>query len=567
MAALVLFMICTSHLRLGSLLKNNIPDRFFIVLVCSLFFIGQPREVNAEDWIYTVRPGDNLWNLTGEYLIDMSYRQRLRQLNKIADPLHIPPGTKLRIPVSWINKFPIIARVNSIHGQAELIDADSGKITLLTAGTIVFMGETLQTKTDSTLILEFVDGSSLLLQPESRLELSYLSIFGKTGMVDTQIHLNQGRIETQVEKKKGPASRFEISTPAGITSVRGTDYRVSAEPASSKSHTEVLEGGVSVSSADKTIVIPEGFGTISSSDKPPSQPIELLAAVNTASIPAVFDRVPIQFALPSDPKIKGYRLQIAKNQAFDAVVFDRKYTTNQIRGPELPDGDYYSHIRAIDEHGLEGKNTRHFFKINAKPEAPFLQEPKPDAGLIEETPGFIWSRQAGIQKYHFQLARDREFTDLVVDLPKLSDNYLNSGYKLELKQYFWHVACISEVEGQGPYSNVQTFKRLNPPPQAEEPTISDTSLVLRWPADLPDVKYHFQMAKDEAFSELLVDKHLSEPTLEIERPEAGEYFIRVSTAYPDGFVGPFGKPQIIDVPGSGYYWWLLTLLPLTLLAL
>ncbi len=546
---------------------NNIHNRFFIILVYSLFFIGQPREVIAEDWIYIVRPGDNLWNLSEQYLIDMSYWQRLRQLNNVVDPLHIPPGTKLRVPVSWINKFPIIARVNNIHGQAELIDADSGKITPLAAGTFVFMEETVQTKADSTLVLEFVDGSTLLLQPESRLKLDYLSIYGKTGMVDTQIHLNHGRVETQVEKKRGPASRFEISTPAGVTSVRGTDYRVSAEPTSNKSHTEVLEGLVRVSSAGKTELISGGYGTISSTHEPLSRPIELLAAVDTQSIPDVFDRVPIQFAFPSDPGIKGYRLQIAKNQSFDTVVFDRKYATNQIRGPELPDGDYYSHIRPIDEHGLEGQNAGHFFKINAKPEAPFLQEPKPDAGLIEETPVFVWARQAGIQKYHFQLARDSKFTDLVVDLPNLADANLNSGYKLELKQYFWHVASISDVEGQGPYSDAQTFKRLKPPPQAEEPAISDTSIVLRWPADLPDVKYHFQMAKDEAFKELLIDKHTSEPTLTIERPEGGEYFIRVSTAYPDGFVGPFGKPQIIDVPGSGYYWWLLTLLPLALLAL
>jgi len=546
---------------------NNIRNRILILLVSSLFFIGQPREVNAEDWIYTVRPGDNLWNLSEEYLIARSYWSRLRQLNKIADPLHIPPGTKLRIPVSWINKFPIIARVNSIHGHAELIAEDSGKITPLTAGAFVFMGETVQTKTDSTLVIEFVDGSTLLLQPDSRLKLNHLNVYGNTGMVDTQIHLNRGRVETQVEKKEGPASRFEISTPAGVTSVRGTDYRVSAEPALAKSLTEVLEGRVRVSSTGETKIISGGYGTMTSADEPPSQPIKLLDAVDTESIPDVFERVPIQFVLPSDPKIKGYRLQIANKKAFDMVVFDRKYTTNQIRGPELPDGDYYSHIRGIDEHGLEGKNAEHFFKINAKPEAPFLQEPKPEAGLIEETPVFLWARQNGIQKYHFQLARDSKFTNLVVDLPELSDNYLNSGYKLELKQYFWRVACISVVEGQGPYSDGQTFKRLKPPPQAEEPTISDTSIVLRWPADLPNVKYHFQMAKDESFSDVLIDKHISVPTLEIERPESGEYYMRVSTAYPDGFVGPFGKPQIIDVPGSGYYWWLLTLLPLAFLAL
>jgi LysM repeat protein len=533
-----------------------------IVLVCNLFYIGRSGEIMAEDWIYTVQPGDNLWNLTEEYLIDMSYWSGLRQLNKIADPYHIPPGSKLRVPVKWITQFSILAKVNSIHGQAELIDAESGKITPLSSGNFVFMGDSIQTKPDSTLVLEFVDGSTLLVQPDSRLVLNNLSLFGKTGMADTQLHLNQGRVETKVEKKKGPASRFEISTPVGVTSVRGTDYRVSSEPDSDKSLAEVLEGGVRVNSASHTKLITEGYGSQFSSHAPPSQPIELLAAIDTKSIPEVFDRVPIQFVQPSAPKIKGYRLQIFTDQNFDEVLFDRKYITNQIRGPELPDGDYYGRIRGMDENGLEGKNAEFQFKINAKPEAPFLQDPKPDAGLIEETPGFIWARQEDIQKYHFQLARDKLFNDLVVDLPNLQDNFLNSGYLLELKQYFWRVASISEIEGQGPYSDTQTFKRLQPPPTAEEPTINDTSMVLRWSADLPDVKYHVQLSKDETFSELTVDKQVPVPSLEIERPESGEYFMRISSEYPDGFVGPFGKPQIIDVPSSYQYWWLLGLLPL-----
>jgi len=541
--------------------------RFIIALVASLFLTEFPEKVAAEEWIYTVRPGDNLWNLTDQYLTNMSYWRPLCKLNNVADPLHIPPGTKLRIPVDWINKFPIIARVNTVQGQAELIDSDAGKITKVTAGTFVFMGETVQTKSDSTLVLEFVDGSSILLQPDSRLELSYLGIYGKTGMVDSRIHLNQGRVETKVEKKKGPASRFEISTPAGVTSVRGTDYRVSAEPASAKSHTEVLEGKVNVSSAGKKELVATGYGTISSKFEPPSRPIELLAAVDTRSIPKVFERTPIQFGLPADPRAKGYRLQIAKSLTFDTVIFDRKYMNNQIRGPELPDGDYYSHIRAIDQYGLEGKNAGYFFTLNAKPEAPFLLEPKPDAGLIEETPVFVWARQEEINKYHFQLARDKQFTDLVADLPELSESQLNSGYKLELKQYYWRVASISAGEGQGPYSDAQTFKRLKPPPQTEQPEISDTSLVLHWPKDLPDVKYHLQIARDDAFSDLMIDQYTTTPILKIDRPEAGEYFVRVSTVYPDSFVGPFGKPQIIEVPRSGLYWWLLTLLPLALLAL
>jgi hypothetical protein len=567
MAALLLFCSAMTSRHWNNYFVKYPQHRPVAGLIACLLYIMQSQFVFAEDWRYTVKPGDTIWSVTKENLVNMSYWQRLGQINQINDPYHIPPGTKLRVPVSWISKFPVIARVNNLFGEAELIEANNGKIMPLSRGSYVFMGETVQTKADSSLVLEFVDGSTILLQSESRLQLDHLSIVGKTGMVDTQIHLNRGRVETKVEKRKGSRSRFEIKTPAGVTSVRGTDYRVSAEQGLNQSLTEVLEGHVKVSSAGNTKSISGGYGTVYSANEPPIQPIQLLPPIDQKLIPNLFERLPVQFALPSESNIKGYRFQIAANNLFDKLLFDRKYTSNQVRGPELPDGDYYARIRGIDDHGLEGKNTELLFKINAKPEAPFLQEPKPEDGLIEETPGFLWSRQEGIQKFHFQLARDKKFTDIVFDSAKVAENSLVSGYKLELKQYFWRVACIDDSEGEGPFSSIQTFKRVKPPPQAEEPAINDKTMTLRWPADLPGVKYHFQMAKDESFKDILVDKQLAEPNLEIPRPDGGEYFIRVQTAYPDGFVGPYGKPQIIDVPRSGVYWWLLTLLPLALLAL
>lgn len=543
---------------------NN--KRFFTRFACIFLLSAQPVWA-VSDWIYIVRPGDNLWDLAKEYLIDISHWHQLQQLNNIADPYHIPPGTKLKVPIRWISQSPVLARIGTLQGEATLIEGDNHEESSLTQGTFVFKGDAILTKNDSTLLLEFVDGSTLLLQPNSRLELNHLNIYGKTGMVDTRLQLNQGRVETKVEKKQGPASRFEISTPASVTSVRGTDYRVSSEATEQQSLTEVLEGGVNVKSGGNSKLIKSGYGSISRANQPPSAPISLLEAIDTQALPREYGRNPVQFTLPHEAEIKGYRVQIAKNQAFTEVIFDRQYKTHLIRGPELADADYTAHIRAIDENGLEGKNADYYFTVNAKPEAPILQEPKPEAGLTEETPAFVWARQQGINQYHFQLAKDKAFKDLLADVPDLSEAVVNSGYRLELGQYFWRVASISPDEGQGPFSDPQTFKRVVPPPQAEEPEIGDTTLVLNWSADLPGSKYHFQMAKDEAFNEIVYDKLVDTPKVELDRPEGGEYYIRVSTEYPDGFTGPFGKPQIIDVPDSGWYWWLLTVLPFALFAL
>src|SRR5690606_29322242 len=48
----------------------------------------------ADDWVYTVRPGDNLWNLAERHLKSFKYIRQLQLLNGVQDPYHIPPGKK-----------------------------------------------------------------------------------------------------------------------------------------------------------------------------------------------------------------------------------------------------------------------------------------------------------------------------------------------------------------------------------------------------------------------------------------------------------------------------------------
>ena len=38
---------------------------------------------NAQDFLYTVRQGDNPWNLTARYLLNLSYWPRLQRYNRI----------------------------------------------------------------------------------------------------------------------------------------------------------------------------------------------------------------------------------------------------------------------------------------------------------------------------------------------------------------------------------------------------------------------------------------------------------------------------------------------------
>ena len=532
-----------------------------IALYCYSFSLAQ-----AETWIYDVRDGDNLWNLTVDYLIDISYVKKVQKLNNIADPWHLLPGTQLKIPSEWVRHYPALVRVQNLQGDALILEDEATQTKALKVGDLVMLGDTISTSAASTLTLVFLDGSQILLQENSTLKVDFLMLLENTGMLDSQLQLKSGRLETQVTPDKGSARRFKIKTPATVTSVRGTDYRISAEEQKNQSKTEVVEGKVIVKGGLKSQLLLAGFGSVTVKDQQPLPPVKLLAAPEISHIPRPFVQVPIQFSMPAVKQGQGYRVQIAKTGKFQDVLFDKPFHSSIIRGPDLADGDYHLRVRAIDTQQLEGYNAQTAIKINARPEAPFLVSPKPGAGfLLENDSEFNWSRVQGTAQYHLQISNSQDFSEVLLDQSDIVNNEITITEKLTLGKYYWRIAAVDQ-DGDGPFSDGQLFRRIVPAPDLEQPDITDDTLIIRSRSGLPGQSYHFQMSDDESFSELLVDKRTDEPGFEIARPSGGEYFIRVRTIDPDGFVGPFAAAQSIDVPYDLY--WLLALLPLlALLAL
>lgn len=519
--------------------------------------------VQADDWVYEVRKDDNLWNLTVDYLIDMSYVKRVQKLNKIADPWHIPPGTKIRIPKQWIRHYPALIRVQNLQGTAQIRDEESDQSSPVKVGTVVMLGDIISTDVDSTILLGFLDGSQILLLENSRLKIEKLMLLENTGMSDIRLKLEAGRLETLVAPDKGTARRFQIKTPITVTSVRGTDYRVSADVEYNKSNTEVLDGKVAVSAQSKSRLLPAGFGTVTLQGQEPALPVKLLPAPDISKLPRLFVQVPIRLNISKPEKVQSYRVQIAKTELFRDVLFDELFSSGLIRAADLADGDYYLRIRAIDKQQLEGYHGQFLFTVNAKPEAPFLLTPKHGDGiLLEDSLEFSWSGQQDINHYHLQIAKDKKFSEIIINNPEVDDTELSVAEQQTVGKYFWRVAAIDE-EGDGPYSEPQMFRRIIPAPGFEAPELTDDLLFIRAREGLPGQTYQLQMADDETFEELLFDMRSDKPYFEIQRPGAGEYFIRLRTIDPDGFIGPFGKPQSIDIPYNKY--WLMTLLPLLIL--
>jgi hypothetical protein len=505
-----------------------------------------PTHADPTEWEYSVQRGDTLIGVAKRYFADPGKWADLQKLNGVRNPYKLQLNSVLRVPIEWLREVPVTASVAVLQGSASVKRGDEKKSIAL--GDSLLPGDIVQTDKDSSVVLQLVDGSKLLVLKESELKLDRLGSFPKTGMAATELQLARGRVESQVKKFTGAASRYEIRTPMAQLGVRGTDFRVGVDEGSSSS--EVLEGGVKASANAATVEVQKGFGTRIALGQPPSAPVELLPAPDLSPIPALVDRTPIRFRWVPSQNAAAYRVQIEQNKQSDAILDEALFKTTEASFPDLPDGKYAMRVRAIDANGLEGYNATREIVVKARPEPPFLQSPGDKIVVRGDRPEFKWAKVSEAALYHFQLARDAALSEKIIDSHKLENTEFTVAKPLTPGEYYWRVASLRASGDQGPFGDVQhfTLKAIpvvdgNPVP----PKISEKTLTLQWKGGSPGQSYQLQLARNRDFSPLLKDEHLREPKIEFQRPAAGAIFMRVKAIDSDGYEGPFGSPQEIQV--------------------
>ena len=533
----------------------------FSYLTLSCCLLSSQAVATEQALRYGIKNGDTLISIAAEYLIKPNAWQRLQTLNRIADPKRLVPGSTLRIPVSLLRRDAAAAQVIYIRGSATFTPRGAAR-QALQKETQLKTGDSIETGPDSNVSLRFVDGTRLLLAPNSHITLSEMILFGKTGIAQTLLELHRGQVETQAAKQVQPAARYEIKSRALNLAVRGTDFRVSAEDTTAAiTRSEVLEGGVEASGTARAVNVPAGFGTLAAAGEKPRPPIKLAAAPQLAAAPVRVERLPLNFKWEATPGIVRYRAQIFSGKAFDQLELDAVFQSNAAKWADLPDGSYQLRVRAIDADGLEGLNSKHMFVLKARPEPPFIIGPADGAKVYGPQAVFSWSGVNVAQHYHFQLSAQADFSQLLLDLPKHS----STSHTQDLKpgRYYWRIASVAAGNDHGPFSDLQSFtqKKIPESPALEPPQVSDKELLIRWRAGEAGSTYRLQFSRDENFNniskELVLDSHLAK----LENPAAGTHFARIQTIDSEGFAGPYGATQKLEVPAApSKPWWLLLLL-------
>lgn len=207
------------------------------------------------------------------------------------------------------------------------------------------------------------------------------------------------------------------------------------------------------------------------------------------------------------------------------------------------------------------------------PAAPALQQLSPLPA--ESAVALAMHPQQGTAAFHVQIARDSDAQNIV------SEAY-TAGNRIRIKglaqgDYYARVSAIS-LEGLESGAQMHAFRldkrsesvavsddrvAPNPPQPPRIELSSDGRLLVKWP-DTPASTYHVQVARDPAFSWLLVSKPATESQLLVARPPFGTYYARVKAIGRNGAASAFslaqgfvvtdhwvlheGKPKRVDAP-------------------
>ena len=338
----------------------------FLLLLTSVL-----QSVNAADWQYTIRPGDTLWSLCTEYTKEPGCWQKLGPLNNIDRDRAIPPGTRIRIPANWLKAPPASVTIAFVQGDVsyqllgdEMLSASEG--IRLTIGAKLITG-------NGSVSLTFADGSSMILEPNSQLELDTLSNFELNGMVDSTVRLNQGTVKTRVIKRE-PRSHFRTITPSALAAVRGTEYRVnvvSSEHQKTTTLVEVYQGLVDVGADKVTFPVPASFGIVAKQGETLQKPVKLLNEPVLVGFEEqqiiLIDGTGKHLSSPSiqwqeEPLSSGFQLNIFADQQPNAktekLIKSYRTKANTITIKDLAQGCYQLSLRAIDKLGLHGLATQ-----------------------------------------------------------------------------------------------------------------------------------------------------------------------------------------------------------------
>lgn len=504
-------------------------------------------ESDTLELTHQVSKGDNLYNLSKQYLGNANAWHQLAQLNNIRNPLKLVPNSVLKIPRIQTQ----LASLVYLQGEVNEYTQDGRIIRQLKQGDILSEGAEIRVGENSYASLQFEDGSISRMFSQSSLKLAQLPAVEPKLRKSTRLHLDRGTVDVSVIPRDSKKAPFEVTTPLAVAAVRGTQFGVSLTQ-SQQTSSYVTHGIVALSGSAPTkkhkvhsALIQAGQAAVVSTDGVVGKVLLRPAAPSLDNLPAVIsDEDFIRLNIPALSNVKMYQAHIASDTALEKIMRNADFNTSAILFSALPDGEYTIGVRTINSDDIFSEQAQQRFNVKTTPAAPYYIQPRMDA-QVSTSPKLQCTETPGASAYHLQIAIEEAFV-----APELDINIKHcefSATNLAAGQHYWRVSSIitqaGTVTDEGPFSKPAKFT------VRDGATADKTEPVIYWATE-PAVHFTAQISKDAEFKEILHESELEQPVFPLSQLAAGTYFIRLQTRHTSGLVGGTSKPRAFEIDAT-----------------
>jgi hypothetical protein len=151
-------------------------------------------------------------------------------------------------------------------GGADLIPADFGS----DAVPLLDPGDEIRTGPGGQVTLELPDGSYIVVSENTTLEIEHY--WGSE--VRNLMRVMLGRVRFYIQRLGGRPNPYQVNTPTALIAVRGTEFDVRVDQASS-TEVRTYEGRVTVAADSREVILDAGFKTRVRQGQRPLTPVGL----------------------------------------------------------------------------------------------------------------------------------------------------------------------------------------------------------------------------------------------------------------------------------------------------
>lgn len=530
--------------------EHPVPFLTKVILMLALLALGTPAHAELSltrgsapvlasstanavpEWIYTLKPGETFAEVANNLLATGHNAGSLLQYNSINNPDTLGEGNQFRIPLSWLKRQPNPARATSVSGRVQLISGIDGRKTPLMEDTLIRVGDEVLSSTGAATIT-LADGSEVRLSPNSRLIFNRLTQYGKSGMVDTRLRLNQGEIHTRVKPMIEGGARFEIETPSAVAAVRGTAFSLQARPHGT--HLQVTEGVVDFGIPNQTHQIPAGYSATVASDTGNKSNLNIRKMPQAPEInpfPRVLTQLPAEMSWKQSTA-SNYRLDVFEIES-GRWVESREISGNRFNISQLDNGQYEIHLAVLGKHGMAGMPGILPIEVDLQAQAAQLLTPENGDSVNDDMPEFRWNLNGKNEVARVEIAEDEAFGNLVAVSEWAPGTTALPSRPLSPGQYYWRV--VTEAGGNSVASTQPHKIIVNgtlPPVRIISINYIDSQVRVFWEKVDTATSYQIQLAEEPGFNNIIKEAALADTTAALRLIPGRRYFVRLKALTDD----------------------------------